>query len=150
MTIQSILLFLTLLVFPQKDCQNIIIDNQKFQSQSTKSYNLVGFGEIPIDKSYNYSNDDKTPFVIDNNCLSFKITHGGCDCIFEMFWDGKFRIDEKNKTIVDLKFILSWKNPCKRLNHTNLKYDLTEILKHSKTGQLYMNFVGYDKLIRIK
>lgn len=150
MKIYIFLIYLTpLFVFSQQDCRLIKKDKEQFINKKTASYELVGFGDIPIDTTRNYKHDN--PFTIENNCLLFKITHMGCNCSFEMFWDGNVKTDKEGQTIIiDLKFILSYTDPCKRLNHTNLKYDLTEIVKNQEGKKVFINFVGYDKLIEVK
>jgi len=141
-------LLTSLIISPQQDCWLIKNDKEKFYSQSTNSYELVGFGHIPVDTTRNYEHDN--PFSIENNCLNFKITHIGCDYSFDMFWDGTIKTDKQGQSIVELKFILAYTDPCKRLNKTNLKYDLTEILKNQAGKKVFINFVGYDKLIEVK
>lgn len=149
MKIYSLIIFLTsFLISPQQDCRVIKNDKEKFYSHQTKSYELVGFGDIPVDTTTDYKNDN--PFSIENKCLNFKIAHMGCGCSFDMYWDGTIKTDKQGQSIVDLKFILSYTDPCKRLSITNLKYDLTEILKNQADKKVFINFVGYDKLIEVK
>ena len=149
MIAQLTYLFVLLLSFPQQDCKTVKKNKEAFQKGTSKPYNLAGFGAIPYDSFQAYRNNSD-PFVIENNCLSFKITHGGCACTFEMLWDGTCRTDEDHQKIADIKFILSYDDPCKMLNHTDLKFNLTELLNYSKADSLYINFIGYKKLIKVK
>ena len=149
MTLQTLyILFTFLFSLPQQDCKVITKDKELFQSLLTKSYTLEKFGSIPADKYSGSKNE--VAFSIDNKCLQFSIRHMGCDCTFEIYWDGKYRTDKENRSTVDLKFILSYKDPCKRLNRTDLKFDLKEILDNCKGDRLFVNFIGYDKLVQIK
>jgi hypothetical protein len=117
-------------------------------SAKTLGYHLRGYGDIPFNQNTDY--EDDSPFKIENNCLIFGVKHGGCGYTYDLIWDGKFRKDNNNKTIAEIKFILFYTDYCERLNSNRLKYDLSEIINGNKGENLFLNFIGYDKLIKIK
>lgn len=144
-----LILLTTLQPIKEDSCKKItIISSENFATTKTYEFNLRGFGRIPFNASSTYQ--DNSPFTFENNCLEFGISHGGCGCTFDLIWDGTLRKDKDNRTIADIKFILFYKEPCKRLISSKQKYDLSEIINKSKTDILFLNFIGYDKLIKVK
>jgi hypothetical protein len=134
-----------------EDCLNITI-NKSFVDSTTLSYDylLKGFGNIPIDSvEYTWQEHEK-PFTIQNNCLQFCISFMGCGVSYKLLWNNEFRIDNHNRTIANIKFILEWTNDCNRQNSECLKYDLMPILNGYGGKDLYLNFIGYNKLLKIK
>ena len=150
MTQLIFILWLGLTMNQQDSCKSLTINSDKFSTPDTLRirFALKGFGQIPIDSIY-HRYEDNSPFKIENDCLSFTVSHMGCDYSYDLVWDGKFRNDH-NKTIANIEFFLSYTDPCKVNNTNHLKYDLSEIINRNKDENLYLNFIGYNKLIKVK
>lgn len=126
---------------------DIIVSKTEFELLETLPFTLKGFGQIPYSHYHPYK--DQNPFDVKGNCLCFSIVHMGCDYTYKLIWDGKFKQNGNENTIVDLKFVLHYTDPCKIANHTDLKYDITPILVMCPGSSLRINFIGYSKLIYV-
>lgn len=67
-----------------------------------------------------------------------------------MLWNGELEIDNYNRTIAHVRFVVKWKEDCERKNNECLKFDLSSILNAYSGKELYLDFEGYNKILKIK
>ncbi|MEO9474361.1 MAG: hypothetical protein ABJG41_02470 [Cyclobacteriaceae bacterium] len=101
----------------------------------------------------NLNNEYDPPFEICKDNLLFTIWYSGDGIMeneaanFELIWDGFYQINKQGRTIVNLAFASKNFKTRKRQDHKQIKFDLTRI-KTSQTNELYINFIGYNKLLK--
>jgi hypothetical protein len=144
MTSARLIIILTLLSHfsfgqDEKECEKIIISDSLFYKECSP----FNFYKIKLKRFQDINNVMK----IENNCLKFMISYGGCKTVqAKLVTNGVLQQDKKRNNFYLVKLYLVVGGGCERLNTTNLSFDVSQLKKENTT--IYLKYLGFDQLIR--
>jgi hypothetical protein len=126
-----------------------------FENYCRKRFSLSGYGWISAGKPFKTKRHepDYSPFKIENDYLLFLIRYegslihsSGFKCL-ELVWDEKYETTPEGHLIANVVICFSHFSNNPAYGRQWVAFDLLP-LQSADTNEIYINFQGYDKLIR--
>jgi hypothetical protein len=130
MTSARLLIILTLLSHfsfgqDEKECEKIIISDSLFYKECSRfDFHKIKWESIQ---------DINDVMKIENNCLKFIISYGGCKTVeTKLVTNGVLQQDKKGNNFYVVKLYLVVEGGCERLNTANLSFDVSQLKKKTQ------------------